>query len=124
MKPGRELDLLIAKTLFGLHKDVLLEEHGSEFDTDMGMEMRFSRYYEGPHYSTDISAAWEVVEHFRKDKWDCEIYSPAYIFPTNTSICYFSKDSIKDNRMFFGESKQSVAHAICLAALKAKGIKV
>lgn len=68
-----------------------------------------------PHYSTDIAAAWEVVE-----KMDCrtiEITKHA-----NSYQCVFA---YKEYGRFFYELECDTAPmAICLAALKAKGINV
>jgi len=64
MEPGRKLDILIAKEAFGLKIDedgmVLVTYHLSKGDIECP---------EAPQpYSTDISAAWQVLEKLQ-EKW-------------------------------------------------------
>lgn len=107
MEAGRELDALVAEQVMGL------------------------RYVQGPHptiprYSTDIAAAWHVVD---KMGW---------------SYCYFELghqpfDAFSDGEggdypvssYWYCSAEQeyraegaSPPHAICLAALKAVGVDV
>lgn len=69
-------------------------------------------------YSTDIAAAWEVIERLR------------WLFPRqNISINILSRDDTESRDSFIGiemfgkmridEQAQTLPHAICLAALKA-----
>ena len=88
MKPGRDLDALIAEKVMGSENNC-------------------------PHYSTDITAAWEVVEKFHKidvshtfDGWFCSI---------DTS------DEYGQNGTWSHAQGQSAPHAICLAALNVVG---
>lgn len=124
MKPGRELDALVAEKVMGIpaHETKLFfvrAESGVKPTHTMGglpfvaEERKESRTDIKP-YSTDIAAAWTVVEKLQADSivevsgykndWDCLI---------NTS-----GGEIPD---FFG-SAETVPHAICLAALKAVGL--
>lgn len=66
MKPGRELDALVAEKVMGwtgVGPDVDAEIYGwpSGHNKELGV-------YWVPHYSTDISAAYEVVEMMRDSK--------------------------------------------------------
>ena len=74
-----------------------------------------------PHYSTDIKAAWEVVEKMRADGFVGEFVQDV---PDGASARFW------DNPLFeaFTETKMpaddTLPLAICLAALRAKGVKV
>lgn len=107
MKPGRELDTLIAEKIFGWH----LDEHnmwaipGNTF-------LIYASCTNIPSYSTDISAAWEVVEKFKAvtrlekrfnddtTKWFCEL-------------------SLGIGEGCCTAYAETAPHAICLAALEA-----
>jgi len=58
MKPGRELDTLVAEKIFGLE---YMECIGCYIDTN-GNEQKIKRY------SVEIAAAWEVVEKLKVKK--------------------------------------------------------
>ena len=101
MKPGRELDAIVAEKVMGL---VLL-------DTNRNVHEDGPVYSDNPEYSTDIAAATEVAGkmgwgrltfHKIRDEegggWNLDAFPP---------------DANAD-----GETH---AHAICLAALKAVG---
>ena len=79
MQAGREIDLLIDRELFG--KKNLRAYHkvftGRHIDSDRGLttyqqsELDAGKYgpweqCPAPHYSTDIAAAWQVVEKMNK----------------------------------------------------------
>ena len=61
MPAGREMDALVAEKVFGVpHEDC--------FDVYGGKRCVKDDEYGGPQcYSTDIAAAWEVVEKIRED---------------------------------------------------------
>lgn len=98
MKPGAELDALIAVKVMG-H---VLREDGSWRYNDQN--------YSGiPSFSTDIAAAWEVVEKLmglcfcvRIECWD---------FGNFNVMCLNAKET------HFGNG-ETMPHAICLTALK------
>lgn len=148
MKPGRELDALVAEKVMGLsvwRKPNLAEfedsgrrgligvpsvlmGHSAQQINDMfhtaDLLAEGDSYRVGaedstqlvPHYSTDIAAAWEVVERSRKThsftvssewehSWHCEV-----------------KWHLEDNTQGDSWAQADAApHAICLAALKAVG---
>jgi hypothetical protein len=95
MKPGRELDVLVAKQVMGIDPDY-----------DEGIYY-FEGYADPKPYSTDITAAWEVVEKFNRrylelikdGRYKCCLDSRNL-----ESLCAFA---------------DTAPHAICLAALKA-----
>lgn len=110
MKAGLELDALIAEKVMGWHF-VGTFTLDPELNCDRwardqnGLERYF---HEVPKYSTDIAAAWQVVEkmivysehHFLLDKG-------------GAWLCRFREGGLSPG--------ETAPHAICLAALKAVG---
>lgn len=106
MKPGRELDALVAEKVMGwksvehrfedpFHRwDGIAPEHGSH---------RFTV----PDFSTDIAAAWEVVEKLNDLILERDVTAEGTRY--NVVI-----DGIET-------WAETAPHAICLAALKAVG---
>jgi len=128
LKPGRELDALIAEKVFEarLVYSAFADDIISCDFPDRELGHHFPRL---PAYSTSIEAAWKVVEKV--------IELPQF----NDRHCYFN---IKQHRTEFKEAEvemrlfelrdgeellcgpyyvlgESAPHAICLAALKAVG---
>lgn len=98
MKPGRELDMLVAEKVMSLKP--------------LGRV---------PHYSTDISAAWEVVEKINssKNKWTLN----SLRCDPNDGKWQFG-DIDRDGSIWPDDKYDSAPLAICLAALKAVGVEV
>lgn len=101
MSAGRELDALVAeKVKGGGHRP-----GGAAVCPSV------------PPYSTDIAAAWQVVERFRRAGWRAEVrtgpdgYHECSLEPPDTDPM--------DHAYHIGALGDSVPHAICLAALKA-----
>ncbi len=106
-KPGKELDALIAEKVMGLAVEKFMINPPKptgwvklKLDTN-------SKSFELPKYSTDISAAWEVVEKFvplsldhTDGNWRCGIAKEGEVYHAGA---------------------ESAPHAICIAALKAVG---
>jgi hypothetical protein len=116
MKPGRELDALIAEKVMGLF---------TNGEPDFGYT-----YETIPPYSTDIAAAWEVVEkmvsrmgygdlHFL---WEGPIFKPedkyltAEGYPLGTTCWYIRLENAGRRHIICAPT---APHAICLAALRA-----
>lgn len=91
MNAGRELDALIAEKVMG-----------DPLQLKMALGPR--------HYSTDIAAAWEVVEKLRTAKYEL-------------LICTFSGkwsvDVLHTGKSIDVANADTAPHAICLAALNA-----
>lgn len=68
MEPGRELDRLIRIHLFGDIDEswVWKEWWGEHWITD---NKEVATWFELPKYSTDISAAWEVITKMKERNW-------------------------------------------------------
>lgn len=119
MLAGRELDALIAEKVMGhiISEDrVFAQTYGF---TDPRVETSQDRMLRRvlANYSTDISAAWGVVE---KIGLNIILESESNIESNEAWCCNFwnySTDRIRARG-------QSAPHAICLAALEAVGVEV
>lgn len=127
MKPGRELDFEIAIKVMGWTRDNYgdWDYKGSQAwrRNDYGEHSFFHEEFNPgahpfpPHYSTSIEAAWEVVELLRSKEIflvldNCEFeqaYEAEFTDFYETHRCSTRSDT--------------APHAICLAALKAVGVK-
>jgi hypothetical protein len=141
MKPGRELDALVAEKVMGFTWQSvpwLNQEQKclappfkplNEENTTVGDHI----YKQVPHYSTDIAAAWEVLLtrfsfHFR----DYEDGGGSVGVDWTVGRCEpGSKLIFCEIEMWNGdgyeriiEKAETEAHAICLAALKAVGVEI
>lgn len=119
MKPGRELDALIAKEVFGAKVEFVNQKAGWRIDyradkdecnnpifTDYGCEGHRLK-----QYSTDIAAAWEVVEKLCRDSERHFV-----IEKTGAWLVRFRAGEFTPG--------ETAPHAICLSALKAVGIEL
>jgi hypothetical protein len=117
MKPGRELDALVAEKVMGWRKEATLPEYFFWKDVENG-ELKY--HIDDWKPSTNIKYAWEVVEKLHDSGFYFTIKSP----PRGKSDSYWV--CIDD---FYGK-KYYTAHGvtapltICLAALEAVGVKV
>jgi len=129
MKAGRELDMLIAEKVFGRERMLARFgfEHG-EPEYHWGYPMGHDR---ADHYSTNISAAWKVVE--KLCNWDVD---------DNMLVLEGQGPDIEKKELPDGEAQQwwkadiagiaghnvgeadTAPLAICLAALRAVGVQI
>ena len=118
MQAGRELDALVAEKVMGLNiryptdGNVPREPFYWAKDDD-GYEEPFAC----PHYSTDISAAWEVVEKLMGS--GAMFGFVLSVLDDRHTTAVFSETAGHGYR---GISEEA-PHAICLAALKAMGVE-
>jgi len=115
MEPGRELDALVADKVMGFRVDgdICENQDFTQWNGDFLHIVSKEGNLPLPHYSTDISAAWEVVEKMKHEEcsWVCTIW--------------VNKDK---TRVWFGEFEPGkdvladieVPEAICKASLLAK----
>lgn len=104
MKPGSELDLLVAENIMG--------KYWGGANNTIPAYLREGLL----PYSTDIAAAFEVVEKMKTEFKNFELRTLRLPHGHEKYICYFNA--------FYGKASESAPHAICLAALKAKGVKI
>lgn len=109
LKPGRELDALIAEKIFGLGRHSLNVSNQKQYEEVRQINIDEIRFC--PEYSTDIAAAWPIVEMF-KERGDYKIEISAYPKDSCWTIKAYGKKSCTT-------SAKTLPHAICLAALKA-----
>lgn len=126
MKPGRELDALVATKVMGWDCDVRwMEITDYNPKTRIGHAIDAAGVEKGgvcderstvrpvPHYSTDIAAAWQVV-----DKFEAATLDRSKQRPSGKHEDYFSCQFWEGGNWIEAEG-ESIEHAICLAALEA-----
>lgn len=134
MEPGRELDALVAEKVMGwkrLFSDEsvrkIVETSGPISAGGINFLMNLQNSWiipgepspeiiEVPQYSTDIAAAWAVVEKF-KSPYHFDLWRAPYRAAEISWSCSFSKSI--DARDIVRADAATAAHAICLAALEA-----
>jgi len=118
---SRKIDALIAQHVFGY-----IVSEGREIHEGMcyrnsidGIVLGEDSVTPVPYYSTNISDAWEVEKVFSED---CKYVSRYYCGPDGIEWC-FDLVIPEDGQItsYLGESS-TAPMAICLAALKAKGV--
>lgn len=114
LKPGRELDALIAEKVMGLEVLSNKDCYISGERKDMSGEItRIASVI--PGYSTEIKAAWEVVEKIgSNEQWQINIE-----YRQDEGYWVFIKERISSGAGTFVADSITAPHAICLAALKA-----
>lgn len=116
---SRKIDALIAEHVMGYtsewHRGYLGPEHGcNSYTTPCGT---ISMPIEGlPCYSTDIKAAWEVLEKLDLEEWNWTIYPRCHNQECPSVVLH------KFHHSF--HIQDQIPMAICLAALKAKEVEV
>lgn len=107
MDAGRELDTLIAEKVMGYHRATESEPYWNSLA--VWVEENGERWEQIPDYSTDIAAAWQVVEHLHGrvviDHWSRGAYKVMIYLPAKPP-------SVE-------ASAESAPLAICRAALAA-----
>ena len=112
---NREVDALVAKEVFGCQVEYW-EDDGTPY---CGCKDKEHKWYDPrgcacrlKYYSTEIEAAWEVVEKLRCEEMELRI---TYI---NQWACSFSHGRVSP---VYSVEADTGPMAICLAALKAVG---
>lgn len=127
MEAGRDLDVLVAEKVMGCKVELVKIGTVAGWDSEPhcccpGNPHEFSdRDYEVvelKRYSTDIAAAWEVVEKITLGK-ERFSYECLWRDPNDGKWAFGSFD--RDGSFFPMEKADTAPHAICLAALKAVG---
>jgi|SRR5882762_4291372 len=75
-----------------------------------------------PKYSTDMNAAWKIVEKLY-EQFDMCIFMDAG-YPYKYGITAYKREVNTSIKVGYGYSKTSASEAICLAALKVVGVEI
>jgi len=111
---NRKIDRLVAEKIMGW-KYYPEGHHISNELTWIGADGGW--YIKCPNYSTDIAAAWEVVEKLQKE------YIVSILGPDDQGTHWCVDIMSKNQKLnFANEVGNTAPMAICLAALKAKGV--
>ena len=125
MKPGRELDILVAEKVMGFK----IKRKTIDCEYLVEHSQGSARL---PDYSTDIAAAWEVMEKLKlvgleigydryRNKWFCTNLAEDFRYAFDLSESDF-KDLMNDDLIAI--LSDTAPHAICLAAIKIVGVKI
>ena len=106
MKPGPELDCLVAERVMGWQYDLLRD---AWVKADGG-----HAYAEVWKPSTDIAAAWEVLEHLRERGWRLVLNPPGYLSDEDWVIEILPKEFLGKVQLVYAPTAPT---AICRAAL-------
>ena len=119
MDAGRDMDALVAEKVMGWNNIEGGHGHPTESGpfVDCGCLSHAYQKQEIPHYSTDIAAAWEVVEKMMDEGeyTSLECYGGRYCFHIHLTA---------DTDDIHIEVAETAPLAICSAALAAKGVSV
>jgi hypothetical protein len=109
MQAGRELDTLVAISAMGF----------ADKRNAMGSDLAYF-YMSIPHYSTDIAAAWQVVEKIKADHRVCLMLEDFQFDGKYWEACFkgrFDEENLKWTRLVYAFA-DAPELAICRAALK------
>ena len=135
MKPSRKLDALIAEKIMGYKvrwiEDGTIQKRLTPeiYSPPHGITTQFTYWLECPFYSTDIAAAFNIVDKMK----DNDNKSNSWGFSWNFELCYMEQDhgpgqewsAILHGPNTYQEGLATTpAMAICLAALSAMEIKL
>jgi hypothetical protein len=122
MNPGRELDALIAMEVMGFNpEDFTYTKEELEKMQVVGSVVTIKPKLKP--YSTDITAAWEVVEKIKDAVKGCDGVFKIQWNDDNKWVVYWDHEDLINCADIQGESLMA-PHAICLAALKAVGHEI
>lgn len=114
----RERDTLIAEKVIGAEREEANYTIGYSSYTSVFWHIRGWRFDEAalPHYSTEIGAAWRVVEELQRRGITVEIYNGS------RGGCTVKILDFEKGRKWESTSVDGAPEAICLVALKACGV--
>ncbi|MEK8215527.1 BC1872 family protein [Paenibacillus sp. FSL L8-0463] len=117
MKPGREMDALIAEKVLGwtdikrVNPAVIHSFSADGNHANFGFSPVLYKHVPFPLYSTDISAAWEVVTHLKSKYW--------YFMLSDENEGWEASFYWDPHRPAFEAVSATAPEAICKAALLA-----
>jgi hypothetical protein len=109
MNAGRELDALVAEKVMGW------KVRPDRYPVDATGQSQFRV----PEYSTDIAAAWRVVEQMRQVGWFVQIHDHTTSWEVALGRPEWVTSDLYQARVMPSASSVTAPHAICLAALAA-----
>lgn len=125
VKPGRELDALVAEGVMGeaqpIHSPCSSEPVPNAWKPFYNTEVGYYKWLPRA-FSTDIAAAWEVVEKLRGDGFEPAIVGDDH---GHWAVVYEGVSELGDKVPWLNVPVDealwaaTVPHAICLAALRA-----
>jgi len=119
MKPGRELDALVAEKVLGCHLERYQDALRPRENITCGCRPRkHGDMLNLWPYSTNIEAAWLVVEEMHGRGLTVQIIAGEQFFHCDIA------PHPAESGVIASESADTAPHAICLAALKAVGHEV
>jgi hypothetical protein len=117
MEAGRELDTLVAEKVFGFEVKAFHQFGNMALRYINPHDPSLGHWCELPHFSTTMTAAWNIVEALKSYRWSITLDIE---FATGYSVRLLKYlIPIDDSPEIFVEAK-SMPLAICLAALEAK----
>jgi len=128
---SREIDALIAEHVMGW-KQVETGPYSYQWEDDLGQYWDITEKGPFPHYSTDIAAAWEVymkifnVHKTKHNNGDILIVgvNPYVNYRIQRTKYPFITGYMNYDCIDIYSEADTPAMAICLAALKSKGVEV
>ena len=123
MKPGPELDALVAEHVMGWKKiQVKQKKFNISWMWDRKEACLFREVQVAPAFSTDLKLAWEVLV---KNHEYVSVQKGMYTYPIQEQWTVYLKTPYNNDTATGVEANgETAAHAICLAALKAVGVSV
>lgn len=109
---SRKIDQQVAEDVMGLKTEELINPDGKHVALITYAEGDRDNYRHVKNYSTSIADAWTVLEYLKFD------------FDIERSSSRFDVKLYSRNRSWDRAESKSAPMAICLAALKAKGVDV
>lgn len=140
MEPGKEFDALIAKKVMGIKGPYMCDcEKTVEgysvhlYDAMSGRCLGCNAVHELKRYSTGPTAAWQVVEKMKSERYNYAVkirgyhhgygeYMERYGEYMESYAVRFEKHTASGKGRF--QRGDTLPEVICLAALKAVGVKV
>ena len=115
---SRELDAQVAEKVFGMSAHPAREDGQTEYEREISAWGEWVAYHHGkagnlPPFSTDLSAAGQVIEKMRERGWDHSHSSMCDKADCRVVFDFFHDDGRT------GQATALFSEAICLAALKA-----
>lgn len=113
MKPGRELDALIAEKIMGLYREPSSKYGSPQMYSNRDPKTGLCTILGSlEHYSTDIASAWKVLEKITT------AYGEIWIGRSETETTSHYECYIHFQECTFKAQAETAPHAICLAAIK------